>query len=232
MKTPVIVLVIIFVGCGVKNERDAERDTLSYNDTTAISDEADSIYATPADGPEIRSALATLINAQASKPTRHFTLRLSASGYKYRTDEVWTFDSLLTLSHCYQDWHSDGTEGNSHHFFRQERLYAMKEESTTDGEKEISIYHAELGGIRYADFANQKDTVVETLNKKYLTNSENELKTRFAKIVTLLQENQKGLSDGDPATLRIENDSVDEEMPGKEITEITVDRKLLRKLLK
>jgi hypothetical protein len=233
MKTPALIVTgLILFGCGVKNETGAEDDTVSHYDTTAFIDEDDSVYATPADAPDIRSAVESLIDAQKSRSSRYFTLRLSASGYEYQTDEVWSFDSLMTLVHCYQDWTAEGREGNSHHFFRQDKLYAVKDESGTDSENEISIYHAELGGIAYTEPTNNQDTTFQTLDKKYLASSETDLKTRFAQIVTLLRDNQKNFSTDDPVTLHIENDSADEEMPGKETTEITVDRKLLEKLLK
>jgi hypothetical protein len=159
-------------------------------------------------------------------------LRLNASGYEYQTDEVWSFDSLLNLVHCYQNWSSEGTEGSSHHFFRQERLYAILDENSFGSGKEINIFHLELGGVALSETESEIDSLASPLGKKFVADSERDLKTHLAEIVRLLKENDANLSGVDPATLRLENESSDEEMPGKETTQITVDQKLLKDLIK
>jgi hypothetical protein len=137
---------------------------------------------------------------------------------------------LFNLVHCYQNWSSEGTEGNSHHFFRQERLYAVLDENSFGTGKEINIFHLELGGIKLSESESEADSVAKPLERIFFTDSERDLKTHLAEIVRLLKENSATVSDDDPSTLRLENESSDEEMPGKETTEITVDRKLLEDL--
>jgi hypothetical protein len=145
---------------------------------------------------------------------------------------VWSFDSLMNLVHCYQAYASEGMEGNSHHFFRQDKLYAIRDQTGSGEREDISIYHLELGGITYAETESSADTVAKTLDKKFFTDSEQDIKTQLARIVQVLKEHQGSIDDGDPASMHIENESADEEMPGKETTDITIDRKLLDVLLR
>jgi hypothetical protein len=222
---------IFFAGCAKKSDVATESDSTSVDTTTFIGD-ADSTLVVSADAPDIRAAVEKLIDEHEARADDLYTLRLSASGYEYQTDEAWSFDSLLNLVHCYQNWSSEGTEGSSHHFFRQERLYAILDENSFGSGKEINIFHLELGGVAVSETESETDSVTNPLERKFVTDSERDLKTHLAEIVRLLKENNAKLSGGDPTTLRLENESADEEMPGKETTEITVDQKLLQDLVK
>jgi hypothetical protein len=229
----VLLCLSLLAGCTSTNtnESAASGDSGVYYSDTSTFVESDSVYATPNDAPEIKSVLDSLIEDHGQNDDSYYTLRLSASGYEYRTEEVWSFDSLMNLVHCYQDWSSEGTEGSSHHFFRQNRLYAVRDENGNDSETEVTIFHAELGGISFSA-TSPSDTVVTVLEKNFLVSSENDLRSQFAQIVKLLKDNAGDISSDDPATLHAENDTADEELPGKETTDITVDRKLLEDLIR
>jgi hypothetical protein len=227
---PLLITFIVF-GCASKPDVASRGDSTSV-DTSAFIDEFDSAFVTSSDASDIRAAVEKLIDEQEERSEDLYTLRLNASGYEYQTDEVWSFDSLFNLVHCYQNWSSEGTEGISHHFFRQERLYAIFDENSFGSGKDINIFHLELGGINQSEPENGPDSVAKPLEKKFFSDSERDLKTHLAEIIRLLKENSGNLSEGDPLTLRLENESSDEEMPGKETTEITVDRTLLDDLIK
>jgi hypothetical protein len=221
----------LLLGCSGRSaeQQDHSDSVIAYSDTSRFVDESDSTYITGVEAPDIRTSVDNLIAEQNEKSDSYFTLRLSASGYEYRTEEVWSFDSLMNLVHCHQDWSSEGSEGTSDHLFRQEKLYAVRDETGNDSRTDVEIYHAELGGVSLSE---PGDSVAKTLDKKYLATSENDLKSRFAQIVRLLKDNASDIDTGDPATLHIENESSDEELPGKDVTDITVDRKLLEELLR
>jgi len=222
---------VFLAGCAKKSSDSIETDS-TLVDTTAFIEEADSTFAVSGDAANIRAAVEKLIDEHEAQSDDLHTLRLNASGYEYQTDEVWSFDSLLNLVHCYQNWSSEGTEGSSHHFFRQERLYAILDENSFGSGKEVNIFHLELGGVALSETESEMDSVATPLGKKFVTDSERDLKTHLAEIVRLLKENDSKLSGTDPATLRLENESSDEEMPGKETTQITVGKKLLKDLIK
>jgi hypothetical protein len=201
-------------------------------DTTTFIDESDSLFVTAADAPDIANAVAQLIREFNNASNSGQTIRLSASGYEYQTDEVWSFDSLSNLSACVQDWSSEGTEGKSYHLFRNEMLYAVRDENFYGDNKEVSVYHRELGGVSFADDGTSPDSTAKPLEKKYFVDTERDLKMRLSEMVSLLRENKQRITKSDPATLLLVNESEDENMPGKETTEITIDQKLLDDLLK
>jgi hypothetical protein len=232
MKTVFLILsVCLLLACSPKPEHSPDSDSTAL-DTTAFVDEADSTYVMPDEAPDIRTAVDKMIHDQQERSSSYHTLNLTASGYEYQTQEVWSFDSLLNLVHCFQDWSSEGSDGRSHHFFRQEKLYAMEVENTYSGDKDIDIFHQELGGISYHESENIADSVAKPLNKKLFIDAERDMKMQLAQIVKLLADNKEKISSGQPATLHIENNSTDDELPGKEMTEITIDRKLLAELLR
>ena len=167
---------------------------------------------------------------QQQRRKAYYTIKLNASGYEYRTNQLWTFDSLMNLSYCHQDWSSEGTEGKSDHFFEQEKLYAVQDENGNDQSKDVSMYHKELGGIGFTE-PMPTDTTANPLSRKYFLNSEAEIKQEFSQIIKLLKDNFESISKADPAVLVVETESENEEMPGKEKTEITIDRKLLEALI-
>jgi hypothetical protein len=226
-----IAAVCLLLACSPRKETSTDSDS-TVVDTTAFVDEADSVYVTPDEAPDIRTAVDKMIQDQRDRSSSYYTLQLTASGYEYQTQSVWSFDSLLNLVHCFQDWSSDGTEGRSHHFFRQEKLYAVQEENGNPEEKDINVYHQELGGISYSESENAADSIVKPLDKKFFTDAEKDMKAQLAQIVRLLADHKAEISSDQPATLHIENDSKDDELPGKETTDISIDRKLLEELLK
>lgn len=224
-----LVFAAMLASCGSQDSADSGSDSTSRD--TPFTDEKDSVQANAADAPEIRTSLESLIAEHKKKKKNQTTLRLSVSGYEYKTNGVWKFDSLTKLMHCVQEWASEGIEGTSHYFFRRERLYAVYDENRFDGRKEVDIYHEELGGLTYVETKTASDSVVKVLDRKFLADHEQSMRTQFVQILKLLKDNQSYISSGNPAKLHLENDSTDEEMPGTEVTDITVDRKLLEELV-
>lgn len=224
---------LVFAGmlasCGSRGSADSAGDSTSRD--TPFTDERDSVTANAGDAPEIRTSLENLIAEHSKKKKNQSTLRLSVSGYEYKTDGTWKFDSLTKLTHCVQEWASEGIEGTSHYFFRRERLYAVYDENRFDGRKEVDVYHEELGGLTYVESRTASDSVVKILSRKFLADHEQSMRTQFIQIIKLLKDNQSYISSANPAKLHLENDSTDEEMPGTETTDITVDRKLLEELV-
>ena len=227
-----IVLIGFTVGaCGSRSDSSTTTDSASA-DRAPFSDEGDSVVVTPADVPEITASVDRLIEEQEGNSDSYYKLRLSVSGYEYKTDGTWSFDSSLNLVHCSQEWASEGIEGRSTHVFRRERLYAVREENDYDARKDVEIFHLELGGDSYTGSESATDTVFQPLNRKFLIDNEQTMKTQLQQIIQLLKDNRPVISSDDPAELHLENNSDDEEMPGTEITDITVDRALLEELLK
>jgi hypothetical protein len=233
MRNFVIIIVgILSAACGAKTDPATGSDS-TFSDTTTFIDEKDStMVATASDAPEIMASLARLMDEHKQNEDSYATLRLSVSGYEYKTDAVWSFDTLMNLVHCYQDWASEGIEGTSDHFFKLERLYAVREENDYDNRKDVAVYHQELGGASFTESESQTDSTLKILDRKFLTDNEQSMKTQLQQIVQLLKDNKSVISSDDPATLHLENNSTDEEMPGTEVTDITIDRKLLEELLK
>lgn len=231
MKYLMLALVGLLLACGPGKDPDTAIDSTG-TDTLTFRDELDSVAANPGDAPEIRASLERLIKEQEQKKRGQPRLRLSVSGYEYKTDGVWSFDSLMNLVHCSQEWASDGIEGTSHYFFRRERLYAVRDENRFDGLKEVDAYHEELGGVTYRGSDGKQDSVLKVLNRKFLAENERSMRTQFQQILKLLKDNQAYLSSSNPAKLHLENNSADEEMPGTETTDITIDQKLLEELMK
>lgn len=230
MKYFVLLFAGVLIACSSGKDSDSEVDSTG-RDTLMFRDELDSVAANAGDAPEIRATLERLIADQEQNKRNYRKLRLSVSGYEYKTDGVWSFDSLMSLVHCAQDWASEGMEGTSHYFFRRERLYAVRDENRFDGIKEVDAYHEEMGGVTYVESEAAQDSVVKVLSRKFLSENEQSMRTQFQQILKLLKDNQSYLSSSDPAKLHLENNSTDEEMPGTETTDITVDRKLLEELM-
>jgi hypothetical protein len=222
-----LVTVTLLSSCVQKENSATSSDSVSV-DTTTFIDESDSTLANPSDAPEIYSALTKLVDEQEKTSAKQHSLLLSASGDDYSTEEVWRFDSLHNLVYCYQDWSSEGIDGKTHHFFRQERLYAIQDEHTEKDKKDVRVYHNELGGVSFTLAGSEiQSSSAKPLKKKFLIESEQDLKDRLSEIARLLKTNQKDILKGNPARLKVENESQTPEGRTKETTMITIDRKLL-----
>jgi hypothetical protein len=222
-----IVLFVCLAGCtGNQDSASSEEDSV-IRDTSTFIDEPDSTYVAETDAPEIVASMERLIDG-VEQNAGQFTLRLSAKGYEYQTEQVWSFDSLRNLTHCYQQWASEGAEGKSHHFFRQESLYAIAEELEGGETKEMKMYHEELGGISFSGDGSASDSTAQPLGRKFFNDSEQELRKELAEIVKLLKENQSDITGEEDAQLTLETEGD----VGKETTEISVDRRLLEDLLR
>jgi hypothetical protein len=227
----IIVVSAWLSSCSSRSETTEMSDS-TITDTTTFVDQSDSTFVSPTDAPDIVASVMKLLSDDEIKGEEVYTLKLTASGFEYQTEQVWSFDSLQHLVHCAEQWASEGVEGTSHHLFKRERLYAVHDETVHDGGKEVNVYHKELGGV-VISYNGTADSTANTLEKKYFTDAENDLKRQLGEIVKLLKDNKTKIEDeGDPVTVKVENNHPDEELPGKETTEITVDRKLLDTLLK
>jgi len=220
-------LVLATVSCTPKGEmhEDPAIDSLSLDvDSTQVSGADTSVYA-GSQYDELVAAIDSLVEDREANVV--YTLNLSASGYEYQTESTWGFDSLFNLVHCFENWSSEGQEGRTHSFLLADRLYAFRDETDNGSTKQIDLYHEDLGGIRSED-----ESRLSPLNLDIRRETRDKLRQQLQDILRVLEDNRDEIKRaGDNATLGVESESQTGDVTAKDRTEITVDRRLLDKLL-
>lgn len=231
MKKSIVILAVstLVVACAGRQEKN-EVDTTS---TFALADslpfglEDDSVYVNAADPEELDDVVRQMIGS-VNIGDPEYSLSVQASGYEFQTEGVWQFDSLKTLRYCFQKWSSEGATGESHHFFRRGRLYALREEHGDDREKRIHLFHRELGGVSIVD--PDSSNAVSSLRKVAVIDSQDQIKSELNELIRMMRDHREEIKPGEAATLTVAAEA-DEDPSTMETLEITVDEKLLKELL-
>ena len=225
-------LFLSFVSCQSKTEVHEEPalDSLSWDLDTTQKARADTSVFAGSQYDELARAIDSLINKKGIDAA--YILNLNASGYEYKTESVWEFDSLFNLIRAYQNWASEGQEGKSHVFFLADKVYALRDEQSNGSETQVDLYHEDLGGISYVDNGEPvSDAAVSPLKPETARETRDDLRKQLQSVLRLLRENEKAIRGKDEATLVVESESQNGDVSAKDRTEIKMDRKLLEKLL-
>ena len=232
---PLFLCLLVIAACATKTEIQSETSDTVY--TSAIRDtsfitEPDTVVVDKSDIESLNVALDRLIE-QLSQNESTFELHLSASGYEYQTDATWYFDSLFSLVACAQTWAAESREGKSYHFFEQDKLIALREEEDNQVKNDVTLYHRQLGGLSYSDGGDQPtDSSFTAIEPDFVKQTEGDLKTQLKNIVGTLQSKQAEMEETDEGiTLHLENKITVGESTNSETSDITLNKKLLQKLL-
>ena len=179
---------------------------------------------------ELATAIDSLIIHRDAKT--EYTLTLEASGHEYTTEGVFRFDSLFNFVRYDQNWASEGREGESHVFLQANKIYALLEETGNGSESRVDLYHQDLGGISYMKNGGGDSLAhVSPLNLRIPRQTRDELRRQLQDVLRLLKQNEKAIKGDKEATLDVKSDDQSGDVQAMDRTTITLDRKLLKKLL-
>lgn len=223
-------IAIIFFSCSSKKDTGNETaDSLQHSADTTL-DVNDTIFVSASSLEELNPVFEKLRNSLNENEKGYYRLRLNSKGYDYHTDVTWHFDTLFNLVHTLENWSSEGVEGTSEYFYNMEKLYALENKTRQEDETDVYIFHREVGGLSYRSNANNLVKGTEaSLDRAVVTETEQTSRKQLGDVIRILRSNQDMVRGREPKVLVIENNAG--KTKEKEKTEISVDGKLMNKLL-
>jgi hypothetical protein len=209
-------------------------DTLDVDTTILIPDvDIDTTLAARTELEPLQHALEELIHSREENSGSMYRLQLTASGYEYQTNATWYFDSLFLLSGRSQSWASEGSEGKSEHFFKLDKLYAFRDDTESGSSTSVELFHRDLGGLKYEEGDGvSQDSTMTAVEPEVRSREEADLKGQLKEIIKSLRENQDDIvQEDDGVVLQLKNEARYGEETVTETSEITLDKKLLQRLL-
>jgi hypothetical protein len=231
----VCVVLTALLSCNSRNETTEDlSDTLDVDTIIVIPDvDVDTMAASRSDLEPLQLALEELTQSQVDNSGTTYRLELSASGYEYQTDATWFFDSLYNLVGCTQRWASEGMEGNSNHFFKLEKLFAFVKNDAYDTRTDVTLFHREMGGFSYTQNDGlATDSTMRAIDPNVLSQEEADIRKQLKDVVNSLRENEEQIADSEEGLLlELKNEVKYGEETFSETSQISLDKKLLDKLL-
>jgi hypothetical protein len=154
------------------------------------------------------------------------TLSINLSGYEYRSDITWYFDTLFNLRAYYEEWSMEGNSGIRHAYFEAGEIMAIKDEGYEGDSHMLTLAYVNFPGIIQTD---GEEPSTRPLQADYLQTRNEELLRQLRQTLQQIQSENPEINN-DLVSIHLENNVDIGEMNVTETTDCTLEKKLYEAL--